>query len=236
MKKIILILLLPIFLFSQEKSSDVVDLTLLDFYKSKDVETYEYRDLFIEQTNMIMKRSSDSIVIKKCKEYLDYLSKVKTIEGINVDLSKASKEDLKLFYTNDDKYLKTKFLRHRKLDSEQIRLSIQIKNNKALILMKVNYISNDWLFLKYLTFLVGEDQININLKEVERNVNLGSINETSSFYVNDEIMQNLEKIIQSPTRIDFRFSGDKGYNDSFLTLNHIKKLKEVIDFVNKIKI
>ncbi len=237
MKKLLFILLFPVMLFSQEKKSDpIVDLKLLEFYQKQEVESYQVRDVLKEATEKILSKSSDSTVIQKCNDYLNYLKNIKVPEGVLVDLNKASKEDFKNFTQNQDKFNKTITITHKRLDYKKMRLELRIKNNKALVLLVLKYNNKDWLFVEYVQFLINDETVSIDFKKPTREVTLGGVYEYSAMYLDEVLFSKIEKILSANENVPMRFLGEKGIYDIGLQTSEITKLKEVLEFYRKIKI
>lgn len=236
MKKIFFLLLFPFISFSQVASDESINLKLLEYYEKQDVFSYEVRDLLKEKTNEILIKTSSPEVKQKAENLLKYYNNLKTAEGIKVDLTLATKEDLKKFYKTEDKFEKSIRLEPKRLKSNRLFLKIDIKNNLALIPFTIKYNAKDWIFLNSITFLVNDEKLSFILKDVQRDTYLGGINESSSFYLKSEDIKIFKKIANSNSPVYLRYYGDKGSQDITLNKYMIDEIKSFFEFLDKITV
>ncbi|OYX86817.1 MAG: hypothetical protein B7Y83_00320 [Flavobacteriales bacterium 32-34-25] len=240
MKKIILLLLfITNFSYSQNDSinkPDPVNRALLSMIKKQDVFSSEVRDLLVSKVEKIKIETKDTSLSKLCDEYITSIKKIKIPEAVEVDLSKATKEDLKKFEISNDKFNKNSNIFHKGADYVRLTLILQIKDNKALIALRSRYTGKDWIFMNYVKFLVDDNTYDIEVKDPLRNVYTGMVTETAVKYVDLEMLGIINKIINSNTEVNVRFLGNKGNFDFIMNKRSLTAMKEVLDLYNKIRV
>lgn len=158
-------------------------------------------------------------------------------QGIVVDLEKAPKDLMKKFTIENDKFTDVKTIFHKKNDSNRLRLNIYIKKEEALLFLKTSYIGKDWIFLQSITFLVDNEKIEYPLKDVKRETMYGSgISETSGIYVDENLFKALEKISNTNSDVEVRYSGDKNNFDFKINKYMKQMINETLDFYKSIKL
>jgi hypothetical protein len=236
MKKMILLLLFPIFCYSQ--NDDKVNQAMVDVIIKQKVDNSAVRDLLIDELDKIKSKTNSEILKKKCDDHIVFLKKKSVAESVKVDLNKASKEDLKKFYVSKDKFTNATTIIRKKTDGDRLRLHISVnENNNAFLILTTTYNSKDWLFTSNVTVLVDNETFYYSFDDPDRKVNsTATVTEKSYVYCNKNHLEIISKIINTIGAVDLRFTGDKGNHDYTLLKSTIEDLRAVYELYLKIKV
>lgn len=233
MKKLLfLLVIIPFFSFSQ--NTDPVNRKMLEYFKKQPVSTFEIRDFLKKSTQDIIEKTKDTVLIVEGLEYIIYLNKVNVASPKKINLSKASEKDLKKFSIDYDKFNKSSLYFFKRNRNDRVKLNLKVINDKAILALVVSYNAREWLFFNSVTFLIDDTKESIIFSKPEREVGTPYISEIGVNYVDDEIMNILEKIIQSKNIISMRYSGSKGFDDIELRSSEIENIRDVIIFYKSI--
>jgi hypothetical protein len=240
MKKIILLLLIGYSSFSQNEESskpDVVNRMLLDYYKKQEVSSPEARDVILKFTNKIIETTKDTALISLCKKHVVNLNNAKFPFYSNANLTKASKEDLKKFEVTFDKFTETTTIRNKKKWPSPLYLSLKVKKDKQILILRSMYRGSDWLFINSIDLLIDNKKYSYELDDdVLREVISGQkVHESATNYVDDNIHLILENIFKSSSDVEMRFNGKNYHEDEKLTKYNIELMKDIFDLYQKIK-
>jgi hypothetical protein len=189
----------------------LVEKQLPDKYESGE-RKYEKNLTYID-SNSIKYKESD---VDKYREiYSNYIKNVDVIDmlpNFSVDLDKMDK---KLFI-----YSK------KSLDAPIAPRVVIIKNEKSLVL-DINYIADDWLFVKNITISVDGELFDINDLNFNREVGSGTVYETSLKTLDNQQIELIKKIIKSKNSF-VRFNGKSYYKDKEITIEQKKEMLEIL--------
>jgi hypothetical protein len=240
MKKIIVALLLcASFAYAQSDTiakKDLVNRALLSYIKKQDMLTTEMRDIVISKTEEIKNKTVDKELKVMCDDFIKSALKRKMPLSINVDLNKATKEDLKKFYVETDKFTKNTIIQFKRTSGTRLNLILQISEGKALLALRTYYRGPNWLFINNVDFLINNNKYSYQVNEGDRDVQLGYITETYLNFVDEDLLSILNSVANTENDIDVRFDGSKSNFDFILKKKYgIEPLKEILNLLNTIK-
>lgn len=211
MKKILLfaILLFGAAVYSQDTDTQKLG-KILDLLKeNQDVKTIDSLSLEIEKFSA----SDDNavkIMIPQVKSLLTELKNDNLNKVESKSVSELSKEDLKGFKVEEDKFKEITFISPRQMP--KIYTYIGIKKG-ILNLRLVNYYSEkNWIFWKKAIFLYNGKRFEYTDESVDSNVSSGYVSERSDIKCTPEMIDALREIVKSD-KVDVRLEGSKGVDD-----------------------
>lgn len=241
MKKIVFALLLMYVSIMHSQSDtiakrDLVNRALLSYVKKQSILTTEMRDIIISKTEEIKNKTEDKELKKMCDDFIKSALKTKMPLSIEVDLDKASKEDLKKFSIETDKFTKNTMIRYKRTDGIRLNLIIQISEGRALLALRTYYRGVNWLFMNNVDFLINGEKYTYQVNNGEREVEIGYITETYVNFVDEDLLSILNNIVNTENDIDTRFDGSRSNFDFVLKKKYgIIPLKEILNLLNTIK-
>lgn len=151
-----------------------------------------------------------------------------------IELNNISKEKLKNFRINNDKFKDVTYLDHKKNSKNRLYIYITVSDKKNLRFVTYQ-MANDWLFVKKVIILIdGEKYEYLFSNEKKSVLSAGTVVETSDLYVDDNFMKIIEKINNSNNDIDIRFEGEKGVRDFKLSKNEKQSFKETLELYHSL--
>ena len=222
-------------LFSQEKDSDKI-MKMLDIVKnnmenkkvldSLKIEIEKYKD----STDPVVK-----IMYPQTKSMIDDLVTMSKNNVQSKNLSELSKEDLKGFRIEEDKFKNRTFIYYKKWGFDTIfEPYIGIKNNSMYLRLKTEYKGNGWLFFDKVQFVINGKNYEYDAGETDREVISGAnVSEVSDISVDENILNILNKIASSSGVVEFRLTGEK-YQDFKLVDKEKQRIKSVLDLYKKL--
>lgn len=223
-------------LFSQEKDSDKI-MKMLDIVKnnmenkkvldSLKIEIEKYKD----STDPVVK-----IMYPQTKSMIDDLATMSKNNVQSKNLSELSKEDLKGFRIEEDKFKNRTFIYYKKWGFDTIfEPYIGIKNNSMYLRLKTEYKGNGWLFFDKVQFVINGKNYEYDAGETDTNVLSGSsVEELSDVSVDENILKILYLISDVNNDVSFRFKG-KYYRDYTLNKSAKEKIKIFLNLYEKLK-
>ena len=240
MKKIILLLLLiPLIVFCQEKKvnePDLVNRQMLNLIKTQEVSYSAVKDFMIDKLETIKKDTKDSLLIVDCDKHILKLNSIKFPDIKKGSLSNASPETLKNFYVSTDKFNDITILTSKK-GKDWYRLSpfIRIFGKDVYLLLTTKYTGKDWLFIENITVLLDNEKLFYKSGKSDRNVSPNAyVTEQITMIADDNIYDILNKISNSTKEVDVRFDGSQGNKDFKLSLKEIEDIKRVLILYNEL--
>lgn len=213
-------------------------------------------DSEVEQLSSLLKLASqdnvkrDSIVIEiekirdntKSKEIKEFsnkaISSIKEIISLEKEivysksLSDLSKDDLRNFRINEDKFRDISFIHHKREGNFYPYLSI--KNQSLNIRLVAFYSGKEWVFFDNVIIVAGDKKYNIPFTDTKKDVGSGGyVYEKGDIWVSPELLQNLRDISMNDT-IEIRYDGKRKY-DAKLSKQEIITLRDVILLYDKLK-
>ena len=146
-------------------------------------------------------------------------------------LSDLSKEDLKNFKTNEDKFREMAFIHHKREQGFYPYLSI--KKGVLNMRLKAYYKGTSWVFFDNVIILSGGKRYNFSFPNTDRDVGTGSVYEEGDIWVSPEMLNELREISQN-NEVEIRYSGKYNY-DKVLSKQEVITLREVIELYDKLK-
>lgn len=146
-------------------------------------------------------------------------------------LSDLSKEDLKNFKTNEDKFREIAFIHHKREQGFYPYLSI--KKGALNMRLKAYYRGTSWIFFDNVILLSGDKRYNISFPNTDREAISGNVYEEGDIWVSPELLKNLRDAAQN-NEVEIRYSG-KYNRDRALSKQEINTLREVIELYDKLK-
>jgi hypothetical protein len=238
MKKLLLLLFsISLSSFSQQLPQvDNVNRAVLEYIKKAPIDVYLTKNILIEMNEKIINETNDVSLKKDAMDYFIVLKNTKVVEGIKIDLTKLTKENLNRFHKKEDKFDKSINIYHKKNKSSRFSCSIFIDNDLALLSFGIEYNDYDWLFMNRCIFQINGENYDYKFNDVKREIVSNGINEKDNQFVNTQQYEILEKIIKSSNIVSFRLQGDKGNKDSEIRQNEIELIKETLELIEKIKL
>lgn len=223
-------------LFSQEKDSDKI-MKMLDIVKnnmenkkvldSLKIEIEKYKD----STDPVVK-----IMYPQTKSMIDDLVTMSKNNVQSKNLSELSKDDLKKFRIEEDKFKNRKFIYYKKWGFETLfEPYIGIKNNSMYMRLKTRYQGSSWIFYDKIQFIINDKNYEFSVSEPDRNVEYGNgVKEIADTPVDENILNILYLISDVNNKVSVRFTGkySKDYN---LYKSNQEKIKEFLDLYDKLK-
>ena len=157
-------------------------------------------------------------------------------QAIPKDLSVLSKEDLKKFRVENDKFSGQTTIRPDFTYSDPtIRIKLVISDNMMFLYLISSYQGSDWIFMKNATLLIDGQKYEYTLSNESQNVRTGYVTEYSTDYVKKDMMKIVEAIADSKEIIEVRFSGSKGVKDFKLPEKTRDRFAGMLNIYNKLK-
>lgn len=146
-------------------------------------------------------------------------------------LSDLSKEDLKNFKTNEDKFREIAFIHHKR--EQDFYPYLSIKKGVLNMRLKAYYKGTSWVFFDNVIILSGGKRYNFSFPNTSRDVGSGSVYEEGDIWVSPEILNELREISQN-NEVEIRYNGKYNY-DKVLSKKEVIALREVIELYDKLK-
>ncbi len=146
-------------------------------------------------------------------------------------LSDLSKEDLKNFKTNEDKFREIAFIHHKR--EQDFYPYLSIKKGALNMRLKAYYKGTSWIFFNNVILLSGDKKYNISFPNTDREAMSGYVYEEGDIWVSPELLKNLRDVAQN-NEVEIRYSG-KYNHDRALSKKEINTLREVIELYDKLK-
>ena len=149
-------------------------------------------------------------------------------------LHNLPKESLKNYRILYDKFEHTTNIFSKSSDGANIKINIKIKGNECFLRLYSFYSSDSWLFVDTIYFLINNETYKIgNIDSSTREVGTGlGIVERNYINIDEDLLNVIKKIFDSPSQIDIRFSGKERYQDFKLSKKNIAAMKETLDLYN----
>jgi len=169
----------------------------------------------------------------------EVISMVKGIKEENLlkvdskEISELTKDDLKSFKSNVDKFRNITFIHHKK-EGGKVLPYLSIKNGFLNMRIQTYYSGKEWVFYKEVIFLNNNEKYIFKTDDPETKVHVGYVSEYSDDKASSEFIEYIKRAINSGSEIDVRFTG-KSYYDTKLSKNEILVLKETIELYDKLK-
>ena len=215
MKKLFSLFLIgfTVFAFAQtidesKKFSELVDLTVknkndinkLDSIKKETISLYD-------NSKSILLRNSirDFIAVLNDLSDINY-----TAKPLIKEISKFSNDDLKKFVIDNDKFKESIFIKPKKAYNRGYWIFpyISINEKTVRLRLKTKYDGKEWLFFNTVVFNIDGNNYSY-IVEPSRETYLGGVTEISDTSVNAEMLDILNKILNSNSQVEYRLTGDK---------------------------
>jgi len=232
-KYLAIILLFVISLHAQENKPDPVGREMLKFLKSQDIESNTVRNLWIEEANKIISKSSDTVVINNTKKYLRLLDTLKFNNEKTIKFSSLSNERLKNYSVQTDKFTGNSFITHKKNNTySEFKIYIAISNDNAFIRVKTHYSGKDWVFMDKVILLIDGKKYSYNLKKTTREIESGGVTEDVDQIADDNLVNIIKAISETKTQIDIRLQGDSKVYDGYIKEKELLPIRETFELYN----
>lgn len=236
MKKLILFTTFLIAVTLQAQSSDDEVNKLSELMKIGTQSTKEKtQDSVIIELKKLIDNSSSSIIKNYGKQAISSLSELRDLSK-NVVYSKSleelTKEDLKNFKVNDDKFKGIAFIHHKK-ESGNFYPYLSLKNGFLNMRLVASYDGKDWVFFDKIVLLANGKTYEINYNTTDTSVGSGYVYEIGDIRVNEDMLNILKEFSVSDL-VEIRFSGKRIY-DKKLNKYEMQVLKETLELYDKLK-
>lgn len=182
-----------------------------------------------------LKESTNPVVKLKFSDVQKLLIETEENNATKVyskSLSDLSKEDLKGFKIDEDKFKDVVFISPKQMP--KIYAYISIKKGTLNLRLYNRYSNNSWIFWKKAIFLYDGKKFEYSDDNTDTNVYTGGVSETSDVRCTPEMIEALNEISKS-NKVDVRLDGVKGVYDFTLTQNIKDNLSKIIDLYYKLK-
>lgn len=234
MKKLLFIAISFIAILTNAQNVDADVNKLSDLIKIG-TENASKRDSVITEIEKLKEATTNSTVKSYSLVAVNSL-KTLTLSEKNVtyskDLSELSKEDLKNFKINDDKFKGIAFIHHKK-ESGKFYPYLSVKNGVLNMRVVAYYSGKDWVFYDKIIFLADGKNIQFDFADTDRHVGSGYVSETADEWVSPDMLAKLREIANAKA-VEMRFSG-KRVDDGKLNKYEMQVLKEIIELYDKLK-
>ena len=215
MKKLFSLFLIgfTVYLFGQtvdeaKKFSELVDLTI------KNKNDINKLDSIKKETKSLYDNSKSILLRNSIRDFIGVLNDLSdnnyTAKPLIKEISAFSNDDLKKFVVNNDKFKESIFINPKKAYNRGYWIFpyISINEKTVRLRLKTKYDGKEWLFFNTVVFNI--DGINYSyIVEPSRETYLGGVTEISDTSVNAEMLDILNKILNSNSQVEYRLTGDK---------------------------
>lgn len=150
-------------------------------------------------------------------------------------VSELTKDDLKDFRVNEDKFKEATFIHYKRWGGDTRFVPyISIKNNNLRLRLVTEYKGRDWIFMDKVQFIIDGEKYEYTVYP-ERDVQSQYVYERDDQTGTDYIINLLYKIANSKNKVEIRMSG-KGKYDSYIpdgTKGHLKKILNLYEKLKK---
>ncbi|MEJ8598541.1 hypothetical protein JSO62_07535 [Riemerella anatipestifer] len=231
MRKILLLTMMMVFMVFKAQDDDIKKLSeLVGIAKDNPAK----KDSAIAEIRILKATTKSKIVEQYAQKAVDAFMELTDLEKTIVnsrDLSELSKDDLKNFKTNEDKFRSITFIHHKREGDFYPYLSI--KNGVLNARLVAFYSKKDWIFFDKVILLSGGKTYTINFPDTKREVGSGYVYESGDIRISPELLNELKEII-SNNDIEIRYSGERVF-DRKLKNQEVITLREVIELYEKLK-
>ncbi|MDR2205747.1 MAG: hypothetical protein LBE36_06305 [Flavobacteriaceae bacterium] len=149
-------------------------------------------------------------------------------------ISEISKEDLKGFFTKEDKFENIVFITPTMVNNNSRYGYLVLDGDQLFFRYKINYSGYSWIFANKIIFLYDGERYEIPYVEPKTEVFYGSVGEFIDFLCTPETIDVFRKIAVSK-QADYRLEGTKGNSDSKFSNGSKKDLLKILSLYDKLK-
>lgn len=208
------------------------DLEIMRFIRKTPIESVEIKDLAIKTLDSIQNHSKDSVVIEEAKKLKAETENLKLTVKKSKDVSVLTKEDLKLYAIEQDKFKNITYIDAKY--STNFYPYIAILNGNIMLRLKIRYFESDWIFFDKVTVLAADKRFELKIFEPKRDTRGGYVEEESDTMVTPEILECLEATANSE-KPEYRLTG-KYYQDNKFSKRDISLIRAALNIYNKLKV
>lgn len=235
-KLVVLFVFMPFILLSQvSENVDMVNRKIFEFVKSQDSDNLKIRELLIEKTKSIIAKTTDEELKKQCQEYINSFKSESRLITYNVDLSKATKKELKSFRVIKDKFDSTTNIYVKNSRYNKFRLNSTILGGTLYLFLETRYQSDTWIFMDYIEVLVGDKKYSYQLKDPNREVTDTGIKEWAVNSANSYLLEMLKDISNTDGEVLMRFVGSTKHEVLTVTRREKNDLVSMFRLIDIIK-
>jgi hypothetical protein len=237
MKTLFLFIFFAVTLTVKGQSSDDEVNKLSSLMKIGTVTTKEStQDSIIVEMQKLVENSTSSVIKNYGKQAISSLTELRNLSKNIVyskQLSELSKEDLKNFKSNEDKFKEITFIHHRK-ESGNFLPYLSIKKGSLNMRIQASYSGKDWIFFDKVILLSENNKYEFSINDPDRKVGSGYVGEYGDDRAPIELIDYLRKVVNSESDIEMRYTGKYSF-DKKMTKHEKSLLKDTIDLYDKLK-
>ncbi len=191
------------------------------------------KDSAIVQMMVLKAKTKNPIVAEYSKKAIDTFNELSELQKNVISaksINELSKDDLKNFKVNDDKFKEITFIHHKR-ESGILYNYLSLKNGFLNMRLVASYSGKSWVFFDKVIILADGSKYEIPFEETDRTVGSGYVYEVGDIRATPEIIEILRKIASS-SLVEIRFSG-KYQDDQKLGKYPHQVIKETLELYDK---